>query len=184
MSLTSQLMYAALFQIGWLVCVSQGSLIALIFAQALILFHLYYVRTIQPTRQLAPEIYWVLLIGALGFAMETLFFCAGFLYQENPPKLFSRLVIPPLWLFALWLCFAVALRTCLAFIFKAPLLSYCLASLAIPGSYLMGTYLNTSVQINQPHWLSLVLITLCWILFLMLLRQIKLRYFEDIFHDC
>lgn len=184
MSLTHRLIYAALFQIGWLVCVCLGDLVALLFAQAIVIFHVCYVRALQPKHRLGREIYWVLLVGTLGFAMETLFFCAGFLYQTNPPELFSRLVLPPLWLFSLWLCFAVALRTCLSFIFHTPLLGYCLVALAIPGSYLAGTYLNNSVQINEPDWLSLLLITLSWILFLMLLKQIKLRYFEDIFYDC
>lgn len=183
MSLFSQLIYAVLFQIGWLICVCLGDVNALVFAVIFTLFHLGYVRLFQTSHRALREIYWILLIGVMGYLLDTLFFCAGVIYQSEPPELFARFSAPPTWLFALWLCFAIALRTYLSFIFRFPVLSYGLAALAIPASYLAGTYLNNSVHINKPYALSLLLITLSWSVFIALLHQIKRRYFEDIFND-
>lgn len=184
MNLASQLAYAALFQIGWLVCVCLGNLVAITFALSFAIFHLSCLKILYGSRQLLRESYWVLLISVMGYCLETFFFCAGLIYQHEPTELFVRFSFAPPWLLALWLCFAIALRTCLAFIFRRPLLIYGLITLAIPSSYVAGTYLNNSVHINKPYTLSLALITLSWMVFMALLQQIKHRYFEDMFHDC
>lgn len=115
--------------------------------------------------------------------METLFFCAGVIYEQQPPELFTEFRVPPTWLISLWLCFAIGLRTCFAFIFSHPRVSYVLIALAVPASYWSGTYLNHNVHINKPYALSLLLITLSWMVLIALIQHIKCRYFEDIFHD-
>lgn len=183
MRLASRLVYAVLFQIGWLVSVCLADSAALTFALAFALFHLSYVKITQASCKPGREACWIILVGLLGYAMETVFFCAGFLYQEDPPGLFARFNLPPVWLFALWLCFSIALRTCFSFIFRFPLPGSCLIALTVPASYVAGTYLNNNVHINKPYGLSLLLITLSWLIFLALLHRIKHRYFEDIFND-
>lgn len=183
MRLSSQLIYGLLFQIGWLVCVSFGDIKALVFSAGFIIFHISYCRFFQYPPKLIREFCWLILISLLGYSLDTFFFFAGIIYQDEPPGLFARFNFPPPWLFALWICFTIALRTCLSFIFRLPLLSYGLFAVAIPLSYWGGTYLNNNVHINKPYAISLILITLSWVMFMALLQQIKRSYFEDIFYD-
>jgi hypothetical protein len=117
-----------------------------------------------------------------GFLLETLTFSAGFLYSKTQPNFFDRLVFPPLWLLNLWLLFAVALRTCLSFVFTAPRITYCISVVAIPLNYYAGAQLNAEVDVNSPYILSLALISLQWIFLLWCLIQTKHYCFEDIFN--
>jgi hypothetical protein len=182
MRLSGQLIYGALYQIGWLVCVCLGNTAALAYALSFVIFHLGYVRFFQGSSNLSRELYWLILISLAGYGIETIFFSSGLLYENTSPGLFSQFNPAPCWLFALWLCFAIALRSCLSFIFIYPRISYCLFAFAVPLTYLAGTYLNSNVHIHQPQNMSLIFITLGWMLMIAFIHFLKRRYFEDIFY--
>jgi hypothetical protein len=183
MSTPGRLVYALLFQLGWLVCICLGSLAALGYTLLFTLLHFAYLNLISTGHNNLKELSWLASVTFAGFAMETLFFSAGVLYMDFADGLFVRLQIPPLWLFALWVCFAIALRSCLAFCLKHILLGHALFAMAVPASYLAGTSLNASVHINKPYALSLLLITLSWMIFLGGLQLLQRRYFGDFFYD-
>lgn len=183
MRIASQMLYAMLFQIGWFLCVCLGNPWASGFALAFALFHLVYIGALRSGARLAREGSWLLLIAIAGFAMETLFFSAGLLYHHTAAGFFTHFYWAPAWLFALWVCFAIALRTCFAFVFRHPILGYAIFALTVPASYVAGTYLTGDVHINKPYPLSLSLITLSWILFMGVLQQLRHSYFEDMFND-
>lgn len=171
MSGVSKLVYAITFQIGWFVCIMAGNIASLFYAALFLTAHLWFV-----TRQKASfsshkeilnkELTWILLIVAFGFAIETISFYQGFLYFETHENFYEKNLLPPIWLVSLWLMFAIALRTCLAFIFQRPVISYLLSVIFVPINYYAGANLNPTVSLNQPYFLSLALITLLWLIFL------------------
>jgi hypothetical protein len=160
-----------------------GNYAALSYALIFILFHYAYLNFTSAVHNNIKECAWIALVTFTGFSMETLFFSAGVIYKDFPTAVFARFQLPPVWLVALWLCFAIALRSCLAFCFTRILLGHMLFAIAVPASYLAGTYLNASVHINKPYTLSLLLITLSWMFFLGALQLLQRRYFGNLFHD-
>lgn len=182
MPITSKLTYAVAFQVGWFICILGGNFFSFIYTFIFLTAHFWYL--FHNKKMLSMELLWVFLIFSSGLILETISFSSSFLYSisstsTNP---FKHLIIPPLWLLNLWILFAIALRTCLSFIFTKPILSYLMAFIAIPINYYAGAELNGNVFINRPYMLSLALITLMWVLFLWLLIKLKNSYFEDIFN--
>jgi hypothetical protein len=192
MSGVTKLVYAITFQIGWFVCIMAGNIASLSYAALFLMAHLWFVARQKTSfssheETLNRELTWILLIVAFGFAIETISFYQGFLYFETSQSIqshenfYEKILLPPLWLLSVWLMFAVALRTCLAFIFQRPVISYLLSVIFVPINYYAGANLNPTVALNQPYFLSLALITLLWLIFLWCIVQIKHHYFEDIF---
>jgi hypothetical protein len=182
MSSTSKIAYAIAFQIGWLVCIMVGNTLGIAYTLAFILAHFVFLNITLKKVLWFKEILWLLVVFAGGFFLETLIFSAGFLYSKTPPIFFNHLIIPPMWLLNLWLLFALALRTCLSFVFAVPKLTYLISTIAIPLNYYAGTQLNTDVDLNSPYIISLALISLLWVFLLWCLIQTKRYCFEDIFN--
>jgi hypothetical protein len=182
MSNISKLIYALAFQAGWFVCIMAGNFASAIYTALFVIGHFWYLARKKPQLFLPKEILWVIIVFSLGLAVETIYFSAGFLYTDTPKTLFDELLLPPIWLLCIWIIFSLALRTCLSFLFYKPALSYLTCILFVPVNYYAGAKLNNEVDINEPYFLSLALMTLIWILFLWCLIHIKRRYFEEIFN--
>ena len=177
MNMQRRLLYAVAFQLGWFICIMGGNTASISYAISFLLAHLWLQQNASPYR----EISWIAIVLSGGFLIETLFLSAGFLYEKSPPLLFEHVHYPPIWLMALWLTFAIALRNCLAFLLSYPRLGYGMCCTLIPVNYLAGSKLSHVLHINQPLVVVLPLIALVWVIFLACLIKIKRRYFEDIF---
>ena len=128
------------------------------------------------------EAYWIAVVFIGGALLETISFSTGLLCYLSSEAKQAGIQPPPLWLMNLWILFAIALRTCMSFVFTKPLLTYLSASIAIPLNYYAGAKLNAEVAVNTSYTASLVLISLMWIALLWLLIKIKRKYFEDMFN--
>ena len=182
MSNTSKFAYAVAFQLGWFVCIMAGNSLAVVYTFLFIVAHSIFLKLTLNKVLWFKEILWLLTVFIGGCIVETLVFSGSFLYIKAPSAFFEYLIFPPIWLLTLWLLFALALRTCLSFLFNSPKLTYLMTAIAIPLNYYAGTQLNTEVNLNNPYVLSLAIISLQWILLLWCLIKIKHYYFEDIFN--
>ena len=190
MSNTSKLVYAIAFQVGWFVSIMSGNLLSSIYAGIFLAAHLWYFT--KPKHNffiysdiLKKEISWILIVLILGLLIETISFSESFIYFKTeasphiPHKFFEHFILPPLWLLNLWLIFAIALRTCLSFLFNNQIITYALCIIFVPFNYYAGANLNNTVSINQPYFISLALITFLWLLFFKCMLKIKQHYFEE-----
>lgn len=182
MSNASKIAYALAFQLGWFACIMAGNTLGVVYTTVFISAHFIFLKLKLNKVLWFKESLWLLVVFISGFIVETLIFSAGFLYLKTPPIFFDHLILPPLWLLNLWLLFALALRTCLSFVFTAPKLTYLISTIAIPLNYYAGTQLNDDVNLNSPYLLSLALISLLWVFLLWCLIQTKHYCFEDIFN--
>jgi hypothetical protein len=182
MTNASKITYAIAFQIGWFVCIMGGNILGFAYTAVFISVHFIFLNITLNKVLWLKESLWLLVVFIGGFTLETLAFSAGFVYSKTPPIFFDHLIFPPVWLLNLWLLFAVALRTCLSFVFSAPKLTYLISIIAIPLNYYAGTQLNTDVELNNPYMLSLALISVLWMFLLWCLIQTKHHCFEDIFN--
>lgn len=179
MNSATKFAYALAFQVGWFVCVATSNTLSVIYTLAFATLYLEQARRHKASLQ--KELLWIALVVSLGFVLETISFTAGFLFNSDAVK-FSAITLPPFWLMNLWVLFAVALRTCLSFVFKKPVLTYFMSSVAIPVNYYAGAALNETVAVNNPYLISLGLISVLWVSLLWLLNSVKCVYFEDIFN--
>ncbi len=170
------------FQIGWFICILKGNFLGLAFAIIFTITQLFLLYLYSDKFLLKKEIFWLMVIIIIGFCIETLFFSSGILYEYIHPAVPMHFVAPPLWIIYLWLLFATALRTSLSFLFNKHWIVYLVTAIAAPSSYFAGDHLNTTVNINEPIAISLVIIGLVWIFTLWIIKNLKHYYFEDIFH--
>lgn len=175
----ANVLYALGFQLGWFVCIVTTDLLSILYSIAF--SGTYLVLALRSGHSLKYEVLWITCVISLGFLIETIAFSAGFLYSATP-RLIGFISLPPLWLLSLWILFAVALRTCLGFLFNNPKLTYFASSIAIPLNYYAGAALNTDVAVNTPYALSLGAISALWIAVLWILVNLKRFYFEDRFN--
>lgn len=182
MSNPSKFVYALVFQVGWFVCIMAGSLTAFIYTLAFLTFHFWFVLQKNVKVSVSKEILWLLIISSIGLVIEVVSFSNALLYQNANEILLSTFPLPPLWLFCIWIMFTLALRTCLAFLFQKPALSYLLLFIFVPINYYAGAELNEHVHLAEPYLLSLSLITLMWILFWWFTTHLKKIYFEELFN--
>lgn len=179
MNAIAKFFYAIAFQVGWFVCVATSTFLSFIYTIAFA--SIYIGLTKRHSTPLKKELLWIAAVLSLGFVLETISFSVGFLVSTTPIK-FGVIVLPPFWLLNLWVLFAVALRTCLSFVFEKPVLTYLVSSVAIPINYYAGAALNEDVAVNDPYLISLGLISVLWVSLLWLLNSLKRYYFGDIFN--
>jgi hypothetical protein len=182
MSRASNIAYAIAFQIGWFVCIMAGNALVFMYTAIFIVAHFIFLNISLRKTLWLKEILWLLAIFMAGFILETVVFSAGFLYSTTPPVFLDNLIFPPAWLLSLWVLFAIALRTCLTFVFSAPKITYLIAVVVVPLNYYAGAQLNTDVNLNTPYILSSACISLLWVLLLWCLVNTKRYFFEDIFN--
>lgn len=136
------------FQLAWWLAVLAGALAwpVLLFLIALhLLFH----------RQPLIEVQVIVVVALLGFSIDTLLMHAGiFIFTEGA-------LLPPLWLFVLWLCFAATLRQGLKWFSDKPLISAIAGAIGGSLSYIGGAKLG-AVELGQPFWLAACMLMLTW----------------------
>ena len=183
MSKTNSIIYAIAFQAGWFICVMAGNYVSVAYAFTYLCLHFWLLSRSKQKLNIQKEIIWLAMIVCCGVAIETVFFSAGFLYSNTHSMTLGRVSFPPIWLISLWLVFAIAMRTSLAFLFAKPWLSCLLIVITIPLNYKAGASLNNNIGINEPYIVSLGLITVVWVTFLVYIIELKRHFFEDIFND-
>lgn len=121
------------FQIGWLACVlgaAGGVPLLGLFVAALVLgLHLY--LSSEP----APEARLIIMVGALGSAVDMLQALAGVFYFYN--EVLPAWVAPP-WLIALWMIFATTLRSSLGWLAGRYWLTASFGAVGGPLAYYAG----------------------------------------------
>lgn len=171
--------YAAIFQIGWFVCILAGNWYSGLYTALFVCFHLW--NTHKQNQTLTIELQWLSLVFAIGSLLELISFSTGLLHN-TASQLVGALIFPPFWLLCLWMQFAIALRTCLSFLLRHQVWGYLITIVAIPLNYYAGAMLNPEVTINGPLMVSLAYITVLWLFVIWLLNLAKTFYFEDMFH--
>jgi len=182
MSHASKIVYALAFQIGWFVCIMGWNELVFAYTTSFVLAHFIFLKRTLTKVLWLKESLWLFIVFIGGLILETIVFSAGFLYSKTLPIFFDAIILPPVWLLNLWVLFALALRTCLSFVFSAPKITYLISIITIPLNYYAGTQLNADVNLNNPYILSLALISLLWVFLLWCLIQTKRYCFEDIFN--
>jgi len=156
------------FQLIWWGCVLFGNTwLAIIWALlgCHLLFH----------REPIPEACYILICATLGFGIDTLLTFKGFFIfqdsvlqgavlqgstlQSQSPQESS--VIPPLWLFALWISFSATLRQSLGFFSKHYVLAAILGAIGGSGSYLTAEKFD-QVSFGFTTWYTGFFLAFIW----------------------
>ena len=182
MSKISTFAYAVSFQAGWFLSTTSGSLASAAYTLVFLVCHFWFIAHNLPVSLLRKEILWVLIISILGLIIEIISFSSGLLYTKTQQSFDHGPLLPPIWLLCIWIMFALALRTCLSFLFNNLIISCLLCVIFVPINYYAGAGLNNEVAIGQPHFFNLGLITFMWILFLWCAIYLKRYFFEDLFN--
>jgi hypothetical protein len=124
------LLNAALFQLGWLICVLGGNLAAIAFTLPYLLFHF---RFISGNHR---EIVFVALIAGIGMLLDAANIASGIF--SVPGTAF------PLWLACLWLLFATLVPHGLRWLSGRPLLAAGFGAIGGSMSYLAGIELGVA----------------------------------------
>ena len=106
-------------------------------------------------REPIVEAWSVLICATTGFVIDTLLTYQGvFIFHNNA-------VVPPVWLFALWLTFSATLRQSLSFFSKHYLMAAIFGALGGSGAYLAAEKFG-EVSFGLTHWHSGLLLACIW----------------------
>jgi hypothetical protein len=140
----SVLVYLAVTQIGWLVCVmtaaSDHAAWGVAYALAAVAGHLFHAR--RPSR----EARLVALIATCGWLWDSAVAHSGLLVYPNGILLKGT---APYWLAGLWVLFAIQLNTLLRWLGQRPFVSALAGALAGPASFRAGAALG-AVHFEAP----------------------------------
>lgn len=140
------------FQLAWWLAVLVGDAVwslLFVFIALHLLFH----------RHPAAEAKVIFVTASLGFLLDTLLMYLGVFEFAYPS------VLPPIWLAALWCCFAATLNQGLSWLSNKLFIAAVIGGVAGPLSYLGGMQMG-AVSFGQPLWLSIGLLMLMWSLLL------------------
>ncbi len=116
-----------------------------------------------------------LLVAALacGFAVDGAMASSGLArYAASAPALPGG---APLWLLAIWACFALTLRRSMRFLLGRPIAALALGAIGGPLAYLGAARGWQSIAFAEPRWQALALLALAWSLALPLLVLLATR---------
>lgn len=140
------------FQIGWLLCVIGGNLVAMIYTALALLFHHRFIVT------QASEWRILLLIALGGLLLDSFMVAIGVMHFNVND--FAGL---PIWLMCLWLLFATTFQHGLGWLRRYLWLATLAAALFGPMSYWLGANL-TEASIATPVPTSLAIMAMAWAL--------------------
>ena len=143
------LLNAALFQLTWFGCVLGGAVNEPVWG----LLALGVLAAMALSRgKPGPDLRMVILLGATGFALDSLWIATGLLtYGDH--------TVAPVWVVALWLGVALTVNHSLAWLRNRPGLAAVLAAVAAPFTYLAGERLG-AVQV--PAVFGLAVVSAAW----------------------
>ena len=142
------LITASLFQLGWLLCVIGGTVVALPTTALVLAVHFHLAD--QPRQELQFA----------GFAVLIGLVCDWLLLQAGVLQ-FGEAWLQPLWLLCLWPLFATNFSRVLRLFHDRLLLCALLGAAAAPISYFGGSRL-AGIELLEPLWLALLLIACTW----------------------
>lgn len=136
---------AALFQIGWFICVAGNSPLWLAVPVVFLIVHLLWIAD-------RGELALIIKVTLIGTLLDSLLMVSGvFLFAQHTGFLI------PAWLILLWALLATTLRHCLAWTAKPWWLASLLGAVSAPLSYYAGSKL---AGVDFPHGQSITLIGL------------------------
>lgn len=142
---------AALFQIGWFGCVLGGDVVALPLTLTLLWVHCAWISgTIR-------ECGFILLVGCLGWVVDSLVTAAGLLHFSEP-----GLGLIPAWLVCLWILFATTLRHSLQWLCGRIKYAAIAGAISGPLSYIAGVGLAPGAALGAEPLLSIAVLCLVW----------------------
>nr|WP_256504507.1 DUF2878 domain-containing protein [Gilvimarinus xylanilyticus] len=139
---------AAMFQIGWLLCLMAPLAVALVYTLAAIAVHFLYWGGHR------QDVIAVILAIAMGFIHDTALLVGGVLQYS--------LVIQPLWLMCLWALLGLTLNHSLHAIYGRPWLAAILGAVSAPLSYIAGVAIS-GVSWGVPKEMGASIIALVWL---------------------
>lgn len=142
------LITASLFQVGWLLCVIGGTVVALPTTAVVLAVHLHLAH--QPRQELQFVVFAIL----IGLVCDWLLLQAGVLR-------FGEAWLQPLWLLCLWPLFATTFSRVLRVFHGRLLLCAVMGAAAAPISYFGGSRL-AGIELLEPLWLALLVIACTW----------------------
>ena len=161
---------AILFNVAWLLCVLGGDFVALITAMVLLVFHLLIVSRVS------QEFLFIIGVGIVGFIIDVLVFRSGLLLRAN------GISFPPLWLLALWICFATTLNHCFRFLQQRLGLAAVAGAVSGTASYIGGARLS-GVQLGVDFPIAVLTLAALWLclfpLLMLAAREFSNVYFSD-----
>lgn len=147
--LKAVLLNAAMFQIGWFLCILGGNAIALVYTLVAILVHAKYLLFCS------REWYLLIAITLLGFCWDSALQAFGLISFSGGG------VFIPVWLACLWLLFATSILHSFAWLQHRLLLASILGAVAGPLSYFAGGKLGAAI-FYEPSSLPLLVIAGGW----------------------
>ena len=142
---------AVLFNVAWLFCVLGGNQVALATAATLLVIHLLFIAPAW------SEVLLLMMLAALGIAIDTLWFVSGVLVNADG----SEMV--PVWLCALWICFSTTCAHCFTFLHERLLLAAVLGGVFGTSSYWVGVSLS-EVSLGVSPFVALCALAAVWAL--------------------
>lgn len=145
-----------LFQVGWFVCLLNGSLAALGYTLCVLLLHSIFMQHSWREWYLFGAMaltgtLWDGLLSSLGLIQ---FLPAGVILL--PP-----IALAPVWLVCLWVLFATTVNHSLYWLSAYPRVAILLAATVAPISYYAGVKLGAA-HLSPPPWRGLLAIALGW----------------------
>jgi hypothetical protein len=146
-----------LFQLAWFAAILGGASgtdrLAALPAVAVIMLHLGLNR-----RTWRGELWLIVGVTLLGLIVETAFISLGALHYAGSE---AGVVLPPLWILALWLAFGTLPNGSLQWLKGKMLLQMVLGAALGPLSYVAGVRLGAA-SLGEPEWLSITTIAIGW----------------------
>jgi len=151
-----------LFQLGWLTCVWQGGLLALVATTIILALHFYFIVERKDLRLESQLIASVFLVGLV---VEMLVVNLGALVPAvESDSLALSSWSPPVWLLCLWLLFATTLRHSLLWMQQRLWLCVLFAAVSAPLSYYAGSLLSPYMSLGSSLLFSLAVIGVLWVI--------------------
>jgi hypothetical protein len=146
-----------LFQLAWFAAIIGGasgwSWRAALPAVAVVLLHLGLNRSIW-----RKEVWLIVSVTLLGLIIETIFISLGALHYAGRE---AGVVMPPLWILALWLAFGTLPNGSLRWLQGRMVLQIVLGAVLGPLSYVAGVRLGAAT-LGVPEWVSIGVIAVGW----------------------
>jgi len=147
----------ALFQLAWFAAIIGGASgwpwLAALPAVAVVLLHLGLNRSTW-----RKEVWLIMSVTLLGLIVETIFISLGALHYAGSA---AGVILPPLWILALWLAFGTLPNGSLRWLQGRMVLQIMLGAVLGPLSYVAGVRLGAAT-LGAPEWVSIGVIAVSW----------------------